>query len=271
MGRKQKLRQEKKRNIKNKAATAEVTAAAAAVATTFSTEDAIVETAEEKALARHEERALALENQLPKSDTYVQAMAGTNNISYGEQLELFKRGITENECVHSMNAIGYIHLNTREEKRKNLAFSRARAAERNPNGDSRCLPKTLKSKVAVSYECTDKNNTNVSVSMDNNNNNSKHLALPWYLEGAIRGSIQSTRSLMGRFYIQNAAALHGYWGEIFKKHLHFSYDGNALMEHKDVKDLVERECAICSKTDTKTFTLKQCSGCSVYCYCSEEC
>jgi hypothetical protein len=212
MGRKQKLRQKKKRNIKNKAATAaaEVTAAAAAaaVATTFSTEDAVVETAEEK--------LLALENQLPKSDTYVQAMADTDNISGREQFELLKRGVTEVECVHSMHSIGYMRLKSREEKRS-------------------------------------------------------HVALPWLLEGAIRGSVRSTINLIRVFNRNNrkTAALMDYWGKIYKKY--YSERGFALVEHKDLKDLVERECVICSKTDTKTFTLQQCSGCNVYCYCSEEC
>ncbi|OEU06248.1 hypothetical protein FRACYDRAFT_230826 [Fragilariopsis cylindrus CCMP1102] len=221
MGRKQKLRQEKK-HIKNKAATtAEVTAAAAAaaaVATTFLNEDAIAETAEEKMLAvrvRQIERALALDNQLPRSDTHVQAMADTDNISYGEQWELFEQGVTEDECVHSMQGMGDIYMNTTEEKRI-------------------------------------------------------HLALPWYLEGAIRGSVQSTISLMGTFYIRSNRALYCYWGKITKKY----YGGVALvdrMKFKELKDLVERECVICSKTDTSTFTLQQCKGCSVYCYCDEGC
>ena len=90
MGRKQKLRQEK-RNIKNKAAAAEVTAAAAEV-----TAAAAANAAEEK--------ALALEDQLPKSDMYVQAlyMADTDNITRREQFELFKQGATEDACIHSI-------------------------------------------------------------------------------------------------------------------------------------------------------------------------
>ena len=221
MGRKQKLRQEKKRNIKNKAAaTAEVTAAAAAVATTFSTEDAKVETAEEKVLAvrvrreeRHEERALALDNQLPRSDAYVQARADAANNSAGEEFELFKRGATEDGCVHSMQCMGFMLMDA--------------------------------------YMC---------------------LALPWFLEGAIRGSFRSTVRLMQKFYLPNrkADALQGYWWTITKKY----YSGSGLLDEiqfENLKGLVERECIICSKTDTKTLTLKQCEGCSVYCYCGEEC
>ena len=228
MGRKQKLRQEKKRNIKNKAAaTAEVTAAAAAAAAvvkTFSTEDVIAETAEEKALAvrvRRKERALALDNQLPRSDAYVQAMADTDNISYGEQWKLLIQGVTEDECVHSMQGMGDIYMNITEEKRI-------------------------------------------------------HLALPWFLEGAIRGSYLSLVSLIAEFYIRKAGssrkvdALHCYWEEFVTQ----KYNSVALVDEIQVKVskcLVERECVICSKTDTKTLTLQQCKGCSLYCYCSEEC
>ncbi|OEU12623.1 hypothetical protein FRACYDRAFT_227507 [Fragilariopsis cylindrus CCMP1102] len=219
MGRKQKLRQEKKRNIKNKAATAEVTAAAAVaeVATTFSSKNAIVETAEEKALAARvrKEKGLALDNQLPKSDMYVQAMTDTD-MNRGEQWELFKRGVTEDECVHSMYYMGVIIMSTTDEKRI-------------------------------------------------------HLALPWYLEGAIRGSVCSTISLCSEFYIGKAdCALHSYWGEFATK----NYIGVFLTDRKQfkgLKGLVGRECVICSKTDTNTFTLQQCKGCSLYCYCSEWC
>ena len=221
MGRKQRLRQEK-RNIKNKAAAAEVTAATA-VATTSSTKDAIVEMSTE--------RVLAQEDQLPESDVYGHAI--NINISYGEQYELFKRGITEDECVHSMQAMGEIFLGQWE--------------------------LTMNSFDGINRELT----------MDTTDKKRIHLALPWYLEGAIRGSVLCTRVLMGEFYIQNAAALHGYWGEIYKKY--YSERGFALVEHKDLKDLVERKCVICSKTDTETLTLKQCKGCSAYCYCGELC
>jgi hypothetical protein len=203
MGRKQKLRQEK-RNIKNKAAAAEVTAAACE--TTDSTEDAIVE-------ATAEEKARALENQLPKTDMCVQAinMAYTDNINTLEQFELFKRGATEHGCVHSMFRMGKMLTDAQ-------------------------------------------------------------IALPWFLEGAIRGSFFSTMQLMGEVYFPNrkADALQGYWWRITSKY----YGSAGLVDEihfKNLKGLVERECIICSKTDTKTLTLQQCEGCSVYCYCSEGC
>ncbi|OEU23391.1 hypothetical protein FRACYDRAFT_233564 [Fragilariopsis cylindrus CCMP1102] len=226
MGRKQKLRQEK-RNIRNKAAAAEVTAAAVATAAAEVTAAAVATTSlTEYSIS---ERVIVLQDQLPESDMYDQA--AVINISYEEQYELFRRGITEDECVHSMQAMGEIFSGQWE-----LTMNRMQAMGELTR---------FKDKKRI------------------------HLALPWYLEAAIRGSVLSTRYLMARFYIRNAAALHGYWGEIYKKY--YSKRGFALVEHQDLKDLVERKCVICSKTDTKTLTLQQCKGCSAYCYCDEGC
>lgn len=36
---------------------------------------------------------------------------------------------------------------------------------------------------------------------------------------------------------------------------------------KDMYDFINRECIICSKKDTDTIPLRQCMGCSYYCYC----
>ena len=101
-----------------------------------------------------------------------------------------------------------------------------------------------------------------------------HLALPWFLEGAIRGSSKCMMSLMWEVYFskadRKADALHCYWEEFVTQ----KYNGVALVDEIQIKIskcLVERECVICSKTDTKTLTLQQCKGCSVYCYCGEGC
>ena len=40
---------------------------------------------------------------------------------------------------------------------------------------------------------------------------------------------------------------------------------------KEVKKYINRICFVCHKKDTETLTLQQCSGCSSYCYCSQEC
>jgi hypothetical protein len=97
-----------------------------------------------------------------------------------------------------------------------------------------------------------------------------HLALPWFLEGAIRGSYKCASRLIMCYIKQNGKAdAVAYWGKIVNK-----YDDGAGLDKikfKDLKGFVGRVCIICSKTDTKTLTLQQCKGCSVYCYCSIEC
>ena len=67
---------------------------------------------------------------------------------------------------------------------------------------------------------------------------------------------------------RNADTLYGYWGNIST-----SADTrlNPNLAPNVLKHRLGRICIICSKTDTKTFTLKQCIGCSFYCYCSETC
>jgi hypothetical protein len=59
-------------------------------------------------------------------------------------------------------------------------------------------------------------------------------------------------------------------GEITSKYYNVAGLVDAI-QFKNLKGLVERECVICSKTDTKTLTLKQYEGCSMYCYCGEGC
>jgi hypothetical protein len=87
MGRKQKLRQEK-RNIKTNAA------AALAAATEYGFADTTRDTtaAEMAEEILKEEKIEAIESQFPKSDEYIQATADTNNINGIEQLGLFENG-----------------------------------------------------------------------------------------------------------------------------------------------------------------------------------
>ena len=215
MGRKQKLRQEK-RNIKNKAAAAaaaEVTTAADA--RTDSTEDAIVEaTAEEYVTAG------AREIQFPKSDMYFQAMNMAGSVR--EMYELFRRGAIEDGCIHCMFSMGQLLIKT------------------------------------MAGRCTQ-----------------VHVALPWILEGAIRGSFQCTMLLMEECYLfkdepnrkKKADALQDYWGKIMNNSDTRLFNAGL----KIMKRRLGRKCAICSKTDTETLTLTQCMGCSFHCYCSETC
>jgi Ca2+-dependent lipid-binding protein len=103
MGRKQKLRQEK-RDIKNNAAAAEAEAEVTATSDAIAEEtaDAIEDAVMDDKVTKIE----VLEGQFPKSDMYVQAMADIHNINASEQLWLFIQGATKHGCVHSMTSLG---------------------------------------------------------------------------------------------------------------------------------------------------------------------
>jgi hypothetical protein len=95
-----------------------------------------------------------------------------------------------------------------------------------------------------------------------------HMALPWFLEGAIRGSVRCILTMMEECYNNRGKktdALLDYWGKITKRNKLPNLGLNKLKNH------LGRKCVICSKPDTKTLTLQQCIGCSFYCYCSEGC
>jgi len=227
-----KTRRNRNKKTGNDAATATATAttttttttttiAAEVIAAAFATSDVISDADATEKYGM--EKGEAQDNQLPKSDMYVQAMAG--KLTIGEQFPLIKLGITEDDCVHCMYYMGFIL--------RNASYVSCKHA---------------------------------------------HAALPWYLEGAIRGGFKCTMSLIRGFYIGKAypdrktVALMDYWGKITKKY--FSDVAAVLVDEiglKNARSLVTRECIICSEIDTKTLTLKQCQGCSMYCYCSEEC
>jgi len=225
MGRKQKLRQERK--IKNKNPTS-------AVVTT--TAEATVEATSEgiSSEAAISARAEEVDSVFPKSDEYVQATVDTQIINgnehyklhHLEQYALVKQGATEHGCVHSML---FIHLTLRK---------RSTSTEGHRN------------RMYI------------------------HLGLPWLLEGAIRGSVRCIMILIGEYNLdkaepnRNADVLIDYWGQIVN-----NTDTRLpnLAALSVLKHRLGRTCIICSKTDTKTFTLKQCIGCSFYCYCSETC
>ncbi|OEU06078.1 hypothetical protein FRACYDRAFT_231154 [Fragilariopsis cylindrus CCMP1102] len=228
MGRKQKLRQERK--IKNKNPTS-------AVVTTAP--EATVEAASEGRMPEAAMKAIAdeIDNMFPKSDEYVQAMMDMdteiingnehyklNNI---EQYVLFKQGATEHGCVHSMLLMG---------------------------------------KILRIWSATTKGHCNPPPMYI-------HLAYPWLLEGAIRGSFRCIMNLIGECYMHQAGpdrrtdALFDYWGKIANN----TDTRIPALGLNELKYRLGRKCVICSKTDTKTLTLTQCMGCSFHCYCSESC
>ena len=226
MGRKQKLRQERK--IKNKNSTS-------AVVTT--TAEVTVEATSEGRLSEAAMKAIVdeLDNMFPKSDEYVQATMDTQIINGKEhyklhpfeQYALVKQGATEHGCVHSM-----LFIDTTLRKRS-------------------------------------------TTTEGHRNRMYIHLGLPWLLEGAIRGSVRCIMILIGGYYLdkaepnRNADVLIDYWGKIVNNtDTRLCRDPSFL---NSLKHHLGRKCVICSKIDTNTFTLKQCIGCSFYCYCSESC
>ena len=108
-----------------------------------------------------------------------------------------------------------------------------------------------------------------------------HSAIPWYLEGAIRGSGGCVTELLATYRKDKVVlmkALSLYWTKMFpnfadwdnrNSDLYTQFDFDGLYEQK--QHFIERSCAICGKEDTETLTLKQCIGCSACCYCSQEC
>ena len=103
-----------------------------------------------------------------------------------------------------------------------------------------------------------------------------HLAQPWFIEGAIRGSASVTAELVEVYLVyqfRKTKALTTYWIEIKCQYLEWSGGSKIVRksEMKTIKGKITRSCAVCSKTDTKTLTLQQCMGCSMYCYCGEGC
>jgi hypothetical protein len=104
-----------------------------------------------------------------------------------------------------------------------------------------------------------------------------HVATPWLLEGAIRGSGGCRYLLATSVYEgakpKRAYALHIYWLKMYAKFNTCNYDeiqfDNSMI--KQFENSVSKSCGMCLKTDSKTLVLKQCKGCSLHCYCSETC
>jgi hypothetical protein len=196
MGRKQKLREEKKRSIKNNPPSAAVTTTA--ISTALPTGD------------NHLDYLIYLDREFPVSDEYAQVVANIENIEEREIFELCKRGVAKHNCVHSMHGMGKFML---------------------MDGPDR-----------------------------------KVFALSYFLDGAIRGSCQCAWRLIDDSSYKPAEALKAYWVKMVVK-----YGDDRKLDTKRQKKRVVRECVICSRKDTERETLQQCKGCSLYCYCSEEC
>jgi hypothetical protein len=113
MGRKQKLREEKKRSIKNNPPSAAVTTAAISTATATATATATTAAAISTALPSgndYSDYLIYLDREFPVSDEYAQVVANIDNIENREIFELCKRGDVEHNCVHSMHGMGKFML-----------------------------------------------------------------------------------------------------------------------------------------------------------------
>jgi len=116
----------------------------------------------------------------------------------------------------------------------------------------------------------------------NLNNTLLHLAQPWFVEGAIRGSRVCAKYLIEKVYSKAQPhppkALQKYWGNWIQKidkHKHIGdAEWTATSNGNNMKLFtadINRKCIMCKRRDTDTLTLRQCMGCSTYCYCSEHC
>lgn len=106
------------------------------------------------------------------------------------------------------------------------------------------------------------------------------LALPWALEGAIRGNPDCFRILINiyaaaceKVKCYSPCALCDYWMKFSNKWGLNNDDGKRCGEMRNnLKDnLLFKECAMCDEADSDFFTLQRCEKCKMYYYCSEKC
>mmetsp|Transcript_8750 Transcript_8750/g.10274 ORF Transcript_8750/g.10274 Transcript_8750/m.10274 type:complete len:458 (-) Transcript_8750:90-1463(-) len=99
-------------------------------------------------------------------------------------------------------------------------------------------------------------------------------AQPWFLEGAIHGSIRCTDQLVNMYNKASPCvpeALKSYWMKVIIEYQESSGMFDRISTTKDHINNINRHCSSCWKVETKSLTLKQCMGCSTCCYCSPEC
>ena len=109
MGRKQKLREEKKRRIKDDPPSVAVTATAKAISVTATAKAKVVSKAVSTALPTgvdHQDYLIYLDGEFPVSVEYAQVIANIKSIGKREIYELYKRGVIEHNCVHSIHGAG---------------------------------------------------------------------------------------------------------------------------------------------------------------------
>ena len=104
-----------------------------------------------------------------------------------------------------------------------------------------------------------------------------HLTFPLFLESAIRGSGRSIILIHNIICIacskswKNATmnATNIYWQKYYDKHGWTC--GTEKSTRKETKTWIGKLCHGCNKAESDTVTLKKCSRCNFYFYCSSEC
>jgi hypothetical protein len=106
-----------------------------------------------------------------------------------------------------------------------------------------------------------------------------HLALPWFLEGAIRGHPLAVTMLVDNCYGGNGGpgpysfCLSMYWSKMVE-----DWVGNDIEKYanlfegaKEMKNRLNNICNVCGKQESDLVDLKTCNGCKMGVYCSKEC
>ena len=148
------------------------------------------------------------------------------------------------------------------------------------NGCVRCL---FEYTMKILNDGATRENTTTSELINNNMN--PHLALPLFLEGAIRGYPDAVTMICGVYGQANgkdgcryghwrsrpADLLTSYWQKIRLK----DEDREERIQTKKVNKKLQEHygvmCSLCGKEDSETVTLMKCDGCKFYYYCSKEC
>ena len=122
---------------------------------------------------------------------------------------------------------------------------------------------------AIEYGCVHSMLNCGELTVDISNERDIHLAHPWFLEGALHGSYYCLVKLIkvyAKFPPEPPGVLMAYWGKIFDK-----IKKQEIDSLKDFKNAMEWRCVTCGEKDIETLTLQQCSGCSLFCYCGQDC
>lgn len=102
--------------------------------------------------------------------------------------------------------------------------------------------------------------------------NKIHMAVPWALEGAIRGSVHCTSFLVEMCYQRSkpigSYALSYYWMKIMNV---WDRSVCTIEQVEHMRDDKGKRCSNCRTPDSATVELRKCGMCQFYYFCSEEC